>query len=641
VRRVFCAGGFALALLVLLGSTDASARAKPSLVISSLASHHGARIGPLERFRISGVVRNRGRSASPALVSASLRRDGKMAFALGARNLRRVPAGTRRQFKINALGPLLPPGAASKRYTLSACVRPRRGARSSCSHLKRTVVVVAPGKGSGLGNGTGTGSGGNGTGTGGTTAPGGSATGTAPDGHPFTPGARTVGDRLFPAIGNGGYDATHYDLAIAYDPATKRLQGTATIDARATQDLSQFSLDLHALPVTSVLIDGAQATFSQQGDKLVVNPAKGIPAAAAFTTTVAYASPVIAAYTDPDGSSEGWVATSDGAFVANEPVGSMSWFPNDDVPTDKATYDLRITVPASREVLGNGRLVGGVPSPNADGTRTWHWVDSQPTSSYLVTATNGEFDFTPPDESQPTPGYYAVDSTYTAVQKPQMQSDLARTPDILSFYAGFLSTPYPYDAMGGVIDKGNVGYALETQTKPMYDVSNNVQPGPGLATISHEMAHQWFGDDVSPATWSDIWLNEGPAEFFSWLWQERGSGTPGPTTQQRFTTSYNNPAMNWSIPPAAPPTAADMFDSDAMYTRGAMVMEALREIAGEPVFKTILAKYLAQHQYGNASTQQFIDLWKSDSGKDPARLDAFFKQWLYGTAKPTITPSNF
>jgi aminopeptidase N len=161
------------------------------------------------------------------------------------------------------------------------------------------------------------------------------------------------------------------------------------------------------------------------------------------------------------------------------------------------------------------------------------------------------------------------------------------------------------------------------------------------STIAHELAHQWFGDDVSPATWSDIWLNEGPAEFFSWLWDERAGTPPGPTTATRFDTSYNNPAMTWNIPPAAPPTAADMFDSDAMYTRGAMVMEALRQILGEDKFKAVLADYLAAHKYGNASTQQFIDLVKAEGGKDPARLDEFFQQWLYGAEKPTITPSNF
>jgi aminopeptidase N len=99
--------------------------------------------------------------------------------------------------------------------------------------------------------------------------------------------------------------------------------------------------------------------------------------------------------------------------------------------------------------------------------------------------------------------------------------------------------------------------------------------------------------------------------------------------------------MSWSTPPAAPPTAADMFDVDAMYNRGAMVMEALRQIMGEERFKAVLAKYLASHQYGNSSTQQFIDLVKSDSGKDPRKLEVFFREWLYGTKKPGITPDNF
>jgi aminopeptidase N len=297
-------------------------------------------------------------------------------------------------------------------------------------------------------------------------------------------------------------------------------------------------------------------------------------------------------------------------------------------------------VPGSREVIGSGRLASN--TANANGTRTWAWAASEPMASYLVTATNGEFDYTEDKTNPDLPLYYGVDSSYNAVQKAGMQSRLSKTPSILDFYGGFLSTPYPFNAAGGVVDKSPVGYALETQTKPMYAVNSSADPSaPDLATISHELAHQWFGDDVSPATWSDIWLNEGPAEFFSWLWQERADMPPGQTTQQRFTTGYNNPAMNWSVPPAAPPTAADMFDFDAMYMRGAMVMEALREIVGEDKFKAVLATYLADHRYGNASTQQFIDLFKRDSGKDPAKLDVFFREWLYGTKKPGINPSNF
>ena len=124
-----------------------------------------------------------------------------------------------------------------------------------------------------------------------------------------------------------------------------------------------------------VLVDGQPAGFKQTSGKLLVTPPGGIKAATAFTTTVTYAT-AITAYTDPDGSSEGWVPSSDGAFVVNEPVGAMSWFPNNNVPTDKATYDLRVTVPGSREVIGNGKLVSN--TLNASGTRTWHWAEDSP-----------------------------------------------------------------------------------------------------------------------------------------------------------------------------------------------------------------------------------------------------------------------
>jgi aminopeptidase N len=626
MRRILIAGVSVVALAG-AGPAVAAPKKQPTLAVTSVQSHHGARIGPAERFRVTGTLRNRGHSASQALLTAGLRtRAGKTAFVLGAKNIQRVRGRHSRKFTITATGPLLPAGSAAKRYVLVACVRSRRGARATCRRLKRTVVVVAPATGTGTGNGS--------PGPGGTTPP-----PVGPEGVNFTAGARSVGDRLFPQIGNGGYDVTHYDLVLAYDPATDLLQGTATIEARATQNLSELSLDLHNMPASSVLVDGRKAGFAQPPGKLVVTPQAGIPSGTTFTTTVTYASPIVP-YTDPDGSREGWVPTSDGAFVVNEPVGSMSWFPNNNVPTDKATYDLRVTVPGSLEVIGNGLLVSDTVA--ADGRRTWHWREDSPMATYLVTATNGQFDVTTDTSNAQRPTWYALDSSYTPVQKAAMSSRLTKTPGILDFFAAFLATPYPFSSAGGIVDRSNVGYALETQSKPNYAVNLQADPAsPGEDTISHELAHQWFGDLVSPATWSDVWLNEGPAEFFSWLWQERASGTPGPTTEQRFDTNYASPAMSWSTPPAAPPTAADMFDVDAMYNRGAMVMEALRQIMGEERFKAVLAKYLASHQYGNSSTQQFIDLVKSDSGKDPGKLEVFFREWLYGTKKPGITPDNF
>jgi aminopeptidase N len=616
MRRIVIAG---VSVVVLAGAGPAAAAPKkPAVAITSLRSHAGAKIGPAERFKITGTVRNRGRKPSQALLSASLRLKGRTVFVLGAKNLRHVPGHRSRAFTIAATGPLLPAGTATRSYRLVACVRPRRGARSTCRRARRSVPVVPAAGGT------------PGTGQQGVGSP-------ALPNDPFTAGARTAGDRLFPAIGNGGYDTRHYDLALAYDPSTKLLQGTATIDSAALKNLSEFSLDLHGMPVSSVLVDGRQATFAQQADKLIVTPPQGLPLGSSFTTTVTYASPVVP-YTDPDGSDEGWVPTDDGAFVVNEPVGSMSWFPNDNVPTDKATYDLHVTVPGTSEVIGSGRLVSN--TLGADGKRTWHWREDSPMASYLVTASNGDFDMQTDTANAEVPAYYGLDSSYNAAQKSQMQSRLDQTPSILGFYATFLDTPYPFTSAGGVVDRSNVGYALETQTKPMYAVDSGVDPAsPLIDTIAHELAHQWFGDSVSPATWSDIWLNEGPAEFFSWLWLERTGNNPL-TTKQRFDTNYAT-MTDWSIPPAAPPTAADMFDSNAMYTRGAMVMEALREIVGEEKFRAVLKDYLAAHRYGNASTRQFIDIFKAEGDKDPAKLDVFFREWLYGDTKPGITPSNF
>jgi hypothetical protein len=638
MRRILVAVLSGVAVVV----SPAGAATKPKLAVTQLNPHFGARIGPGERFLITGMVRNRGRRASRALIGASLRSGREQAYTLGAVMIRRVKGGRRRSFTVHAVGPRLPAGSAAKRFALVVCVRPRRGARPACRRASRSPLVVPP---TGLAPGTGGGDQTPATGSADTATP-------APgDGTAFSPGARSAGDRLFPEIGNGGYDATHYDLAVSYDPATKALQGTATIDATALQNLSEYSLDLYKTTVSSVLVDGQQASFKQEPQpepgqdpeptKLIVTPPAGVRSAASFTTTVTYAtaSPIVA-YTDPDGSHEGWVPSSDGAFVVNEPVGAMSWFPNDNVPTDKATYDLHVTVPGSNKVIGNGRLVSSTTNP--DGSGTWHWREDSPMASYLVTATNGAFDLTTDTTTNPQiPAWYGLDSSYTPAQKTAMQSRLSQTPSILTFYADFLTTPYPFSSAGGVIDKSSVGYSLETQSKPMYAVNSGVDPAsPLIDTVAHELAHQWFGDSVSPATWSDIWLNEGPAEFFSWLWLERTNNNPL-TTKQRFDANYANPAMTWNIPPAAPPTASDIFDGDAMYTRGAMVMEALREIMGEPTFKTVLATYLAQHKYGNASTQQFIDLVKSDSGKDPKQLDIFFREWLYGTEKPGITPDNF
>ncbi|HEV2815419.1 MAG TPA: M1 family metallopeptidase, partial [Solirubrobacteraceae bacterium] len=450
---------------------------------------------------------------------------------------------------------------------------------------------------------------------------------------PFSPGARSAGDRLFPTIGNGGYDVQHYGLEFQFEPLTDIILGEATITAQATQGLSEFSLDLVTMDVSTVKVGGRESLFTQENGKLIVMPATGIPRGETFTTTITYGG-LATPYEDPDGSHEGFMPTEDGAFVVNEPVGAMTWFPNNNVPTDKALYDITVTVPEGMTVFGNGRLVS---NESSGAHRAWHWREDRPMATYLTTATNGTFQRTTDTSDPAIPYEYGVDPKLGPAAVVAQQG-LEISPGVSEFFEETLDVPYPFTSSGGVVDipppaMGDAPYALESQTRPMY---------PALAsatTVAHEIAHQWFGNSVSPAQWADIWLNEGPAEFYSWLWDERANDS-GTTTEEQFDSFYADEDFDWSVPPANPPPD-EIFNVDAMYNRGAMVMEALRQIAGEPTFLDLNRKWLNDHAYSHATTADFIELFRTHAGVNRTQLAIFFDEWLYRSGKPGITPDNF
>jgi len=205
----------------------------------------------------------------------------------------------------------------------------------------------------------------------------------------FRPGSPGLGDPYFPLDGNGGYDVKHYLLDIRYHPATDVLQGTATIRARATQDLSRFNLDFVALSVDSITVGGSPATWSRDGGEHMVTPANGIPRGQAFFVVVRY-------HGVPEPIEEGlgisgFVPTDDGAVVAGEPHVAATWFPANDHPLDKAAYTFKIPVPAGVEAVANGELVR---KWTQSGLTHWVWNAEEPMASYLATATMGQFDLT-------------------------------------------------------------------------------------------------------------------------------------------------------------------------------------------------------------------------------------------------------
>jgi aminopeptidase N len=431
----------------------------------------------------------------------------------------------------------------------------------------------------------------------------------------FTPGSSGVGDPFFPFAGNGGYDVSHYSLALSWEPSTNQLSGTAVITATATQNLSSFDLDLRGFTISRLLVNGQPAANARSGDQeLVITPRSGLKSGSAFTVTIDYGG-TPAVVTDPDGSVEGWVPTDDGAFVVGEPQGSPAWYPVNDTPRDKATFDVSVSVPEGLTVMSNGVLVSNA---TVAGRTTWVWRETDPMAPYLATATVGRFDLTVSTTSG-IPTYVAVDP-----QLPKGQV-LAKLPAAVDFFTSIYG-PYPFNAVGAIVDSAKVvGYSLETQTKPVFDRM------PDEATLVHELSHMWFGDSVTLTTWPDIWLHEGFATWSEWIWSEHEGNK---SAAQWFSQLYNTPPQDtvfWTPPVADPVTPALLFNG-TVYERGAMTLEALREKIGDNAFFRLLHDWATRNRYGNVTTPQFIALAEQESGMD---LQHFFDVWVYDPDKPT------
>jgi aminopeptidase N len=431
-----------------------------------------------------------------------------------------------------------------------------------------------------------------------------------------TAGASGAGDPYFPFEGNGGYDVRHYDLTLGYDTGTGHLDGKAVLRARATQRLTRFDLDLKGLKVTGVSVDHVKASFRRDGQELVITPGHTLRAGQDFRVAVDYQGkpkPV----TDPDGSLDGWIPTDDGAFVANEPQGAMTWFPANSHPVDKASYDITVTVPRGRTAVSNGVLLS---RRTAGGHTTFHWRQAEPMAAYLATATVGKFAVQRYTTRDGIKVYNAVDPREASAAAPVLK----KLPSVLAWESKVFG-PYPFRAAGAVVDKApKVGYALETQTRPVYDRA------PDLSTLVHENAHQWFGDSVTLTRWQDIWLNEGFATYAEWLYSEQHGGK---TAQQTFDALYARPASDglWAFPPANPGSGAHIFDTP-VYARGAMALHKLRKAVGDAAFFRILRTWAADHRGGHGTTAQFVRLAERLSGQD---LDALFHTWIGTAGKPS------
>ena len=452
-------------------------------------------------------------------------------------------------------------------------------------------------------------------------------------GAPACAGAPGAGDPYFPAYGNGGYNVRHYELDIAYDPVSDRLDGRASIRAKAKQSLCSFNLDLVGFEIAGVRVDGKPASWSRSGQELTITPRRSLDKRAGFRVVVRYGGVPIEYLGSYIPIPVGFTPTSDGANAVGQPESAASWFPVNDHPRDKASYSFEITVPDGYEVVANGKPHGVEPGPG--GTSAWRWEAREPMASYLATIGIGDWDVVRWRTEAGIPVYDAVDPKVTGALRGAVDSSLARQGEILDLLSGRFG-PYPFNTVGAIVDPEQpLGYALETQTRPVYwsafwlDRQGNVVNADFV--VVHELAHQWFGDDVALERWRDIWLNEGLATYAEWVWLEHeGEATP----REVFEAAYNAyPADDpiWSVVIGDP--GPELLLDNAVYVRGAMTVQALRDEIGDQAFWKLIRRWAKRKSGGHGTTAQFIGLAERVSDR---QLDDLFNAWLFSAGRPEL-----
>lgn len=462
------------------------------------------------------------------------------------------------------------------------------------------------------------------------------------------PGAPGVGDVLFPNLGNGGYDARHYDLNLRYDtPApVQTVHGRVKMDAVATQSLSRFDLDFgddsvdSVDSVESVTVNGHAAKFvwQQSEEELVITPATPICQGRAFSVEVAFTSGPRAPAPD-DLFPVVWIATPDGSFTSFQPNTAHNAIPTNDHPSDKATWRFTLDVPTGVTAVTNGVKTG---ERSANGRTVWSYEQRSPMATELMQIAVGT-DLTVVGRD-PVSGVQYRD---VIAQGPQhfLEPAFAKGPAQLQWVIDKVGS-FPHEIYGNLGVNLRFGYALETQGlslhseglfNPDFIPDKTGQEWFYSAVMVHEETHEWFGDSVSPLAWSDVWMNEGWATYLMTLWEQETDTLKDwgfPSFEEYMKQTYRQGDI-WraAYGPVARPSSAETLFSENVYDGAAVVLYALKQKVGDTTFTRIMKGWPSQNKDKSRSTEDFIAFASRTSGKD---LRGFLRDWLYGTTTPKM-----
>jgi aminopeptidase N len=459
---------------------------------------------------------------------------------------------------------------------------------------------------------------------GGTAVPAAAVTGYA-DAGPSYAAARShpLADPYYPSAGVTSVDALHYGLDLRWDDAHRVLTGTERLTFRATRSESSVQLDLGApLQVSQVRLDGAVITSTHSGHVLTMATGP-LARDSRHVLRISYAGTpaAVRAPTDrPDLLQVGWTTLKDGeAWSVQEPFGAFTWYPVNDHPSDKAFYDVTLRTKKVWRGVTDGQLRSDTV---VGGERAMRWHLGSPAASYLIALDIG------PYRLHRDTGPHGLPVSYWV--RPQNVGTLRflrRTPTILGWLEAKLGR-FPFRQVGIVLSPTNT--AEETQTMVTMGVrvlSNRF----GLSDLAHELAHQWYGDEVTPDNWPDLWMNESFAMYIEIRWD----ATHHIESMKRWRRDLvDSDQLNRDE--YGPPGRyhKKQFADDSVYLCGALMLDRLHTMLPHAVFAKVLRNWPRLHRFGTVHRSEWVRYLNRVSGRN---LTAFVHRWLDSRRSPVRT----
>jgi len=435
-----------------------------------------------------------------------------------------------------------------------------------------------------------------------------------------------------PYARNRDYDLQHSKITLRFDVEQRKVIGDVTHTLAILHDgTSKIDFDSVGLTIQSVTVNKAPAKFETTAAKLIVPLPAVAHSGEKFDVDIRYeGKPAKGLYfilpnkDYPNRPSQIW--------SQGESEDTRYYIPTYDYPNDRLTTETILTVPASWITVANGKLIN--VSKAADNMRTWTWRESLPSSTYLITIVAGEFD-------EIKQSWHGIPVTYYAPKGrgDRILPNYERTPAMMDLFSKKLGVDYPWEKYSQAMVDDFVAGGMENSSATT-NTSSSLRsaklipefPGDEDPLISHELAHQWFGDLVTCNDWGDIWLNEGFATLFEMVWSE----SHYPKDQADYERWLA--VQEWLSQPnlySKPIVRHDFDDSsefdDNAYGKGGLVLYMLRQQIGEDAFYRGLRHYLETYRGKNVVT---ADLIKAIDEANHINLQQFFDEWIYGAGAP-------